>query len=391
MRQGIYIEHMGCARRALDANKFAHYFVVNGLTVTKNPKQADYILFITCAFRRIEEDYAIIRIRELNRYKARLIVGGCLQGVNEKRLYQNFTGLTFPVSDNEHIDELFPDFKIKFSQIPDSNFVYPKSKFRVLLQYFFAIRLDFSYLKRLKICWEKRASGHCHYLRISWGCADQHCTYCLIWRAVGKLKSKPVEVCFTEFKKLLENGHKNIILVADNLGIYGLDINRTLPDLLTKLLEIDGDYNIHLEEFHPFWLIKYLDRLISLLLRDKIRSIICPIQSGNDRILQLMNRGHNKFQLKDALQKIKKIYPKLKLHTTIIVGFPSESELEFEETLDFTQEIGFELVYIFGYSKNPYITNPVIIKQEVPEEIIKIRVNKAIKFCKKHKIACAIA
>ncbi len=391
MRQKIYIESMGCVRRALDSDKFAHYFTVNGLAVTKKAQKADYILFITCAFRKIEEDYAIKRIRELSKYKARLIVGGCLQGVNEKRLYQNFTGFTFTTSDNKQIDNLFPDFKIKFSQVLDSNFLYPKSKLRLLLQYFFAIRLDFSYLKRLKILWERKYSGHYHYLRISWGCEDQHCTYCSIWRAIGKLKSKPIEVCLREFKKLLEDGYKKIILVADNLGIYGLDINLTLPDLLSRFLETDGDYDIHLEELHPFWLITYLDKLIPLFLRGKIKSIICPIQSGNDRILQLMNRRHNRLQLKDALLKIKEIYPKLKLYTTIIVGFPSESELEFEETLDFTQEIGFELVYIFGYSKNPHITNTAIIQQEIPEDIIKIRVDKAIKFYKKHKIACAIA
>jgi tRNA-2-methylthio-N6-dimethylallyladenosine synthase len=382
---------MGCSRRALDASRFENYFAANGLVVTKGPKKADYILFVTCAFRKIEEDYAIRRIRELNRYKAELIVGGCLKGVNEGRLYKNFKGFAFTTFNNERVDELFPNFKVKFNNIPDSDFAYPKSMFRAFMQYFFAIRFDFSYFKRLKICWERRASGRYRYLRIGWGCTDQHCTYCLIWRAVGKSKSKPIEACLKEFRGILENGYKNIILAADNLGIYGLDINLTLPDLLTKLLEIEGDYNIHLEEFHPFWLIQYLDRLMPLLLRDKIRSIICPVQSGNDRILKLMNRRHNKFQLEEALLKIKNIYPKLKLSTTIIVGFPSESEAEFEETLNFIREINFELVYIFGYSKTPFLTNPEIINQGIPKDIIRIRINKAIKFCKKYRIVCAIA
>ena len=118
---------------------------------------------------------------------------------------------------------------------------------------------------------------------------------------------------------------------------------------------------------------------------------ICPVQSGKDRILKLMNRGHNIFQLEDALIKIKNLCPKLKLFTTVIVGFPSESETEFEETLNFIQKINFELVYIFGYSKNPFLTNSQIMSQETPEDIIKIRTNKAIKFCKKNRIACAIA
>jgi tRNA-2-methylthio-N6-dimethylallyladenosine synthase len=391
MGERVYIEHNGCTRRAVDASKFANYFTANRVAVTKSPKKADFILFITCAFRRFEEDYAIRRIRELGRYGARLIVGGCLKGVNEDRLYKNFRGFAFTASNNEHIDALFPDFKIKFNQIPDSDFAYPRSKFRTILQYFCAVRFDFSYFKRLKICLERRVSGRYRYLRIGWGCSDQHCTYCLIWRAVGKLKSKPIEACLAEFRGILENGYKNIIVIADNLGIYGLDIKLTLPDLLTEFLKVEGDYNIELEEFHPFWLIKYLDRLAPLLLRDKIRSILCPVQSGNDRILSLMNRGHNKFQLKEALLKIKNINHKLKLYTTIIVGFPSETEAEFKETLDFIRAMDFDLVYIFGYSKNPHITDPVLREQEIPEDIINFRVNKAIKFCKKNKIACAIA
>ncbi|HTZ10790.1 MAG TPA: radical SAM protein [Candidatus Margulisiibacteriota bacterium] len=389
--QSIYIEHMGCSRRGLDASKFDKYFTANGFLVARSPKKADYILFVTCAFRKIEEDYAIKRIRELSRYNSRLIVGGCLKGVNEARLHESFKGLSFTTFNIERVDELFPDFRVKFKEISDSDFAYPKSKFRAFVQYFYAIRLDFSYFKRLKICWERRASGRYRYLRVAWGCTGEHCAYCLIWRAVGELKSKTAEECLREFKGILGKGYKDIILAADNLGIYGLDINLTLPDLLVKLLEIDGDYNIHLDEFHPFWLIQYLDRLVPLLLRDTIKSIICPVQSANDRILKLMNRRHSKAQLAEALLKIKKINPGLKLSTTIIAGFPSESEEEFEETLNFIGEINFELVYIFGYSRNPFLKTPEIISREIPEDIIRMRTHKAIKFCKKHRIACAIA
>jgi len=390
-RQRVYIEHNGCSRRALDARKFENYFRANGLLVTKNPRWADHILFVSCAFRKIEEDHAIKRIQALSRYRAKLIVAGCLKGINEKRLRENFQGFAFASSNNENIDMLFPDFKIKFQDMPDCNVLYPRDKLQSISQYFFAIRPDFSYFRRLKVCLERRVSRRARYLRIASGCTGEHCRYCMIWRALGELKSKPPDDCVREFRDMLTQGCKKVILVADNLGIYGLDIKMTLPDLLKRLLEIGGNCHIDLEEFHPFWLIKYLDEVVPLLRQGKIKSVLCPIQSANDRILKLMNRRHDRPQLKEALRKIREAAPRLKLYTTIIIGFPSETESEFEETLAFLREGAFELVYIFGYSKNPYLTDPDLISREIPQEVIGARINKAIRFCKRHRIACATA
>jgi len=378
---------MICSRRALDAKRFESYFLANGFVITNSPKKADFILFMTCAYTKIKEDWALKIIQELSRYKAQLIIGGCLKGINEERLYRNFKGFAFIPPNNETIDELFPDFKIKFKDIPDSNIPYPIKKLRSLRSYFFILKTDFSFLKRLKIYMESNFFRRYCYLRIGWGCIDPHCTYCKIWRAVGKLRSKPIDICLAEFKRALENGYRNIVLDADNLGAYGLDINLTFLDLLSRLLEEKGDYKIEIRDFHPFWLIKYLDGLISFLRLGKIRLFQCAIQSGNNRILKLMKRRHNKVQIKEALQKIKDAYPKIKLHTHIMVGFPSETEAEFEETLDLIREIDFDVVSIFGYSKNPYILDPEIVNHEIPREIIEKRINKAAKFCRKHRIA----
>jgi len=208
---------------------------------------------------------------------------------------------------------------------------------------------------------------------------------------VGKLKSKPIETCLTEFQDILESGCKKIMLVAENVGAYGLDINTTFPELLTQLLGIEGDYKIEIEELHPIWLIKYWDKLVPLLGLGKIKLIVCPIQSGSDRILKLMNRQHDKLKMKNTLIKMKNIYPGLQLNTIIIIGFPSETEKDFQETLDIVKEIGFGLVVILGYSKNPYLIDPELIKREIPQKVIRAREKKAVEFFKKNKIICSTA
>ncbi len=103
-----------------------------------------------------------------------------------------------------------------------------------------------------------------------------------------------------------------------------------------------------------------------------------------------MNRRHTKNQIKEALLQIKNTYPKIKIRTDILVGFPSETEQEFEETIHFVKEIGFELVVIYGFSKNLYFPD-YLLKKEIPQEIIDRRIIKAIKFFKRHSIACATA
>ncbi|MFC2048816.1 radical SAM protein [Elusimicrobiota bacterium] len=385
----IYIEHMGCVRRALDATKFKNYFLSNNCMIVNKPQKADYLLFITCAYRKINENHALKRIQELKEYEGELFVGGCLPGIDGKQLYQNFKGISFSASDNEYIDNIFPDFKIKFIDLPDANLLYPRSILQIIRQYLFTFRPDLSYFKKVKDYLEKRIFLKYYYLRIAWGCIDQHCSYCVIWRGIGRLRSKPAAVCLKEFKEAIKQGYKKFIIVADNPGAYGLDINTTFTDILKKLLEVNGNNKLAIEGLHPFWLIKYADELIPLFQSGKICSLLSPAQSGNNRILTLMNRRHNIEQFKEILLKIRKASPKLKFHTHIMVGFPSETEEEFKETLQLVKELKTDLVEIFGYCDSPGIADPGLLKQRLSEELIKERTKTAIKFMVKNKIPCA--
>jgi len=390
-KKSIYIEANACPRRHLDATKHESYFKINGFKIQKSPKKADYILYFSCAFRKTAEDSAIERICQLSKYKGELIVGGCIKGIAGKRLKEHHDGFSFTPYESGKIDELFPEFKTKYADVPDANIYYPNKFSQMIKTYIFTFRIDFNYFKRALNYFFRRVIKKNYYLRIADGCVKQHCTYCVIWRAIGDLRSKPMDKCVAEFKKAIKSGYKKIILCADNLGAYGLDVNLTLPDLLRELLTIKGDYAIDIEEIHPQWVIKYADEISSFVKSGKIKMISSSIQSGNDRIIKLMNRRHNKEEFKNALQKIRAAYPKIMIYTQILVGFSSETEEEFEETLEFVKEQNFSLVQVYGYSQNPYITSKEILSKNVPEEIINRRVNDGIKYFKKHKVTCATA
>ena len=386
-RETVYIEYMGCPQRALDAGRFSDFFLKNGFKISKMPKHADHILFISCAFRNTDEEFALKRIKELSRYKARLILGGCLNSIDQERLNGFFRGPAVDTSDPAQIDRLFPHLAAKFSEIPDTNRLYPRSKIQLFRLYADSMkRLDINCLKSISDFIKRKDHKRYWYVRAAWGCVKEHCSYCSVWRAVGEFKSKSVEDCVRELKEGLRCGYKNILITADNLGAYGSDIGLTLPNLLEELIEIHGNYKIQLENVHPFWLLKYLDDFLSLFRLNKIRAVLCPVQSGNDRILGLMNRRYQAGKVRMGLLKIKEASPGIELYTHIIAGFPSETESEFDQTLTLVKEAGFNFIHITGYHKRPGANDKGLLGQAIPSDAISKRIQRAERFLKQNKI-----
>ena len=371
---------MGCHRRLLDAKKFLNYFRANGYKIVSNPGRADFILVNTCAFKKEQEDFAVKKIQKLKKYKKKLIVCGCLPKINKERLIKIFDGPTFTPGSIEKIDELFHS-QIKFNALADANFLYKPhflspSHFQDIFQ--FNSKFFIFAAKHLK----KQIEGKYH-IRISWGCLGS-CSYCNIRKAIGTLKSKPMEKCLEEFKNGLSKKYKNFVIVGDDVGSYGLDINKTFPELLNEILKINGNYEISIQEFHPRWIIRYLDRLIPLFQSEKISELVCPLQSGSDKILKLMQRFHNSEDLKRALFCLKKAYPKLKIITHILLGFPGESEEDFFKTLELIKEVNFDFVAIYTYHEKAD-TLSAGLADKVSSKTIKQRVKTTKKFLRNFK------
>ncbi len=404
----IYIEKYGCKRRYAELTSLHNYFVLNGFKIVKSPAKADYILLSTCAFRKQEEDYSISRLRVLKNYKAKLIVYGCLPDISPTR-FKEFTNTTyFTPKDIHKIDSYFCNLAFKFSEFNYSNLISEqteiisipaainKLKNEFEFSDIFFLRMSRYAEKKVRKILNLKNKEFCLY--ICKGCQG-NCSYCAIKRAIGTIKSLPVEVIIKQFKKGVSDGYKKFVILGDDVGAYGRDWNSTFPELLSILID-ESDYlfkdkslrlklkdgiRFSIEEIHPKWIILYQEKLFNIVYTNKIKSILCPIQSGSNRILRLMNREHTIENISLVLSKLRSINPEIKLSTQIIAGFPSETEEEFTETLYICQKLKFNSVTIFPYHEKEN-TPAAKLTPKIPEHVIKERIRIGYKFLNDYKI-----
>lgn len=185
-------------------------------------------------------------------------------------------------------------------------------------------------------------------LKIQEGC-EQFCSYCIIPYARGKVKSMPPEAAVAAFKNLLADGFQEIVLTGIHLGCYGKDLRIAFKDLLKQLLMIPGDFRIRLGSLEP---LDFDDELLEIILHSEK---ICPyfhlpLQSGCNRILNLMNRHYDQKYYADLLGKIRAAIPNAGIGTDLIVGFPGETADDFNDTLEFIKQMNFSKIHVFKYS-----------------------------------------
>lgn len=205
------------------------------------------------------------------------------------------------------------------------------------------------------------------FIKIQEGC-NQYCTYCIIPYARGRVRSRSLEHVVSEIEGLTQKGYKEFVLTGIHIGSYGLDLESTsLIDLLEAIQNIDGVVRIRLGSIEP--------RLIDDAFIDRIKPLdkLCDhfhlsLQSGSDSVLKRMNRKYSAAQYDEAVQRLRSVYANPSLTTDIIVGFPGETDSEFEETLAFVDKIGFSEVHVFQFSKRegtPAATMPDQVDQSV--------------------------
>ncbi len=345
-----------CTRRRLDVARLRNYFLANGCELADSAAEADRVVVVTCAYTEKAEDLAVEMVRDLARRPESLIVAGCLPAINPRRLREVFSGAAVPTHSLAGIDRCFPGFSVPFASVEDGHragpaALVPSVRPSVLLRTigrrpFFAARM---FLKKRRIDRFRRSQ---YYIRTSWGCRGA-CSYCVIREAIGPLQSKPVEDCRRELLAAVASGQAGVVLDGDDLGAYGLDRGSTLPELLRALLAAEGGCVLDIEEINPRWLVAYVDELAPILSTRRVRSLCCCLQSGSGRVLRLMNRYAETEKISAALVKIRSAAPALKLSAHVIVGFPSETEAEFEETIRAVEAGGFASVLVFGYQDKP--------------------------------------
>lgn len=325
------IVSLGCSKNLVDSELILGSLKNAGYEISSQ-KDADVIIVNTCGFITEAKKESINTLIELLKYKhhgscKKLIVTGCLVERFADELRREFPEVDafWGTGDLSKIGEILGKKKIKKIYKSAPGTLYDPDTPRVLT-----------------------TLPHTAYVKVSEGCS-RICSFCIIPKMRGLMKSRPVESVVGELENLANLGVQEINLIAQDMTSYGRDIGTNLEILLREIVKVDGIKWIRLLYCYPWGL---TDSLVSLIAEEEkiLNYIDMPLQHINDRILKLMDRGTTSARIRNIIHKLRKEIPNLALRTTFIVGFPSETEEEFEELLDFAEEAKFERAGAFKYS-----------------------------------------
>ena len=366
---------LGCDKNLVDSEYMLGYLKKENIQFTDDETEADIIIVNTCSFINDAKEESINTILEMAEQKTEgnckaLIVTGCLAQRYTTEIIKEIPEVDAVLGTTayDEIAEIIKQILQGESHcviMKDLNNPPEADKERILT-----------------------TGGHYAHLKIAEGC-DKHCTYCIIPKIRGEYRSVPMEQLVAEAKTLADAGVKELILVAQETTMYGKDIygKKCLPELLEKLCEISGIYWIRIQYCYPE---EITDELIEVM---KKQEKIChyldlPIQHANDEILRRMGRRTNKEQLKAIIQKLRKEIPDIAIRTTLISGFPGETQEMHEEVMEFVDEMEFERLGVFAYS--PEEDTPAAefdnqvedeVKEERRDEIMELQQEIAFEKC----------
>lgn len=346
---------LGCDKNLVDSEVMLGLIQEKGYEITNDDTQADIIVVNTCCFINDAKEESINTILEVAEYKKSgqlkaLIVTGCLAERYKEEIQKEI----------EEVDAVLGT--TGYERIVDViEEVLAGKKHIQTFQ-------NINYLPKLS----KRINttgGHFSYLKIAEGC-NKHCTYCIIPKVRGDYRSVPMEQLLLEAKALVVNGVKELILVAQETTLYGVDLygEKRLPQLLKELCKIEGLEWIRILYCYPE---EITDELIQTI---KEENKICnyldiPVQHGADRVLKRMGRRTNRQELIDIVSKLRKEIPDITLRTTLITGFPGETKEDHEQLKEFVKMLKFDRLGVFTYS--PEEDTPAAMMEEQIEESIK--------------------
>jgi len=328
----IHFTSLGCARNLVDSEVMLGLLLKAGYEPTEQLEDADFLVVNTCGFlqsAREESCQTIDALLQEKKEGAKVIVAGCMVQKFGDEVRTKFPGVHYFLGsgDMEKILEAVQ------SDVPGD-----------------AVTSAKSYLQWGEVPRQLSTPKHYAYLKIAEGCAKQ-CAFCIIPKIKGPLKSKSEDQVVKEFHLLLDQGVREVILIAQDLGDYGKERKEIdgLENLLKMMLDTPKDFWLRLLYLYPD---EITEGLIALLKKDKrlCRYLDMPIQHINDSILKAMRRKTSKKQILDTLTALRKEVPGIIIRTSLMVGFPGETEKEFEELLEFVQEYPLDQVGIFKFS-----------------------------------------
>lgn len=355
----IHFTSLGCARNLVDSEVMLGLLLRRGYEIVPEAEKADYLVVNTCGFlsaSRRESCEVIAELSEAKKEGAKLIVTGCMVQKHREELSRLFPAIHYFLGSGD-VEKILDavESKEQGEQITSAR----------------------SYLEWGEVPRQLSTPSHFAYLKIAEGCAKR-CSFCIIPLIKGPLKSKSLERIVQEFRSLLAQGVKEIILIAQDLGDWGKETKekQNLTFLLRTLLEEKGDFWIRLLYLYPD---EITDELISVIKSDPR---ICPyldspMQHISDPILRAMRRKTSASQIKETISKLRHEIPQIVIRTSLMVGFPGEDDSHFADLISFVEEYQLDNIGIFTYSKEDE-SHSAKLAGHIPEEIKKERFDRLV-------------
>ena len=347
---------LGCDKNLVDTEMMLGQLSEKGYTFTDDETEADVVVVNTCCFINDAKEESVNTILEMAEYKKTgsckvLVVTGCMAQRYKNEIIEEVPEVDAVLGTTSYGDILKAIREAMegkhFQEFKDIDYLPEKLGKRVLT-----------------------TGGHFGYLKIAEGC-DKHCTYCIIPKLRGKFRSVPMERLVTQAKEMAEEGVKELILVAQETTVYGTDIygKKSLHILLKELCKIKGIRWIRVLYCYPE---EIYDELIQTMKEEKkiCHYLDLPIQHASDRILKRMGRRTTQAELVEIVNKLRREIPDIVLRTTLISGFPGETQEDHEELMGFVDEMEFDRLGVFTYSPEedtPAATMPDQVAEEVKE------------------------
>jgi tRNA-i(6)A37 thiotransferase enzyme miaB len=342
MTQKLHIKTWGCQMNEYDSSKMADLLhSTHGLELTEVPEEADVLLLNTCSIREKAQEkvfHQLGRWKELKKNNPNLLigVGGCVAS-----------------QEGEHIRTRAPYVDIVFG--PQTLHRLPEMINQIRGGKSSVVDISFPEIEKFDCLPEPRAEGPTAFVSIMEGC-NKYCTYCVVPYTRGEEVSRPVDDILFEIAQLAAQGVREVNLLGQNVNAYrGPTFDGeicTFAELLRLVAAIDGIDRLRFTTSHP---IEFTDDIIDVY-RDTpelVSFLHLPVQSGSDRVLTMMKRGHTALEYKSIIRKLKAVRPNIQISSDFIVGFPGETKEDFEQTMNLIAQVNFDMSFSFIYSARP--------------------------------------
>ena len=360
MAKKLYIKTFGCQMNEYDSDRMADVLAAEGIEKTDSPEDADVILFNTCSVREKAQEkvfHDLGRVRLLKQAKPELVigVGGCVASQEGEAIVKRapFVDLVFGPQTLHRLPEMVS--KLRAERRPQVDISFPE-------------------IEKFDRMPEPRAEGPTAFVSIMEGCS-KYCSFCVVPYTRGEEVSRPFDDVIAEVASLAGQGVREVNLLGQNVNAYRGEMHDgetcDLGLLIQYIAQIEGIGRIRFTTSHP---VEFNDSLIAAYAQcDKLANYLhLPVQAGSDRILAAMKRGHTAIEYKQKIRKLRAVRPDISISTDIIVGFPGETDADFEATMKLVEDVGFDQSFSFVYSRRPG-TPASNLPDDTPEQVKKER------------------